>query len=133
MVDRKKGKEHDLQVGDVVLSKQKKKNKLTPAYNPEPVTVTNVKGSMVTVQGEKSSTRDGSTFKRLLFDPTSYEGDNESSEDEDELEEDVPREGDSHLGTQVGADQEVDASAEPVMPRRSGRAPKKPAWMADYQ
>jgi hypothetical protein len=62
----KKGRPHGLTIGDLVLAKQKKKNKLTPAFNPKPAVVTDVKGSMVTVQtGERSMTRDGSLFKKL--------------------------------------------------------------------
>ena len=32
----KKGKQHDLTVGDRVLTKQAKRNKLAPAYSPSP-------------------------------------------------------------------------------------------------
>ena len=61
------GREHTLEKGDTVLVRQAKKNKLTPAYNSEPLAVTDVQGSMVTArrgQG-KSVTRDGSMFKKV--------------------------------------------------------------------
>ena len=37
----------DMKEGDVVLVKQPVKNKLTPRYNPEPLVVTKVKGTLV--------------------------------------------------------------------------------------
>ena len=41
-------KEHRLQVGDRVVVMQKKKNKLTTAFDPTPLTITSIKGSMIT-------------------------------------------------------------------------------------
>lgn len=55
-----------LQVGDSVLIRQDKHNKLTPAYNPEPMVVEQVKGSMVTARSPSlgCKTRNSSKFKR---------------------------------------------------------------------
>ena len=55
-----------INVGDKVLVKQQKKNKLTPAYNPQPMTVTKKHHTKVTADsGRKSITRDVSHFKLL--------------------------------------------------------------------
>ena len=52
------GKMHNLEVGDTVLFKQTKRNKLTTAYD--------VKPAMVTVESDHSQiTRDGSRFKQV--------------------------------------------------------------------
>ncbi|KAL5015077.1 hypothetical protein ScPMuIL_009347 [Solemya velum] len=53
--------------GDQVLIKQKKRNKLTPPFDPRPCTMREKNGSMITAQsGESLITRNSSHFKRLL-------------------------------------------------------------------
>ncbi|MES9884605.1 MAG: transposase family protein, partial [Sedimenticola sp.] len=65
---RRNARKSDLSVGDSVLVKQRKLNKLTPAFNPEPATILQKKGSMITVQlGGKTVTRDTSHFKPLTL------------------------------------------------------------------
>nr|XP_039266337.1 uncharacterized protein K02A2.6-like [Styela clava] len=56
-----------LHIGDMVLVRQRRYNKLTPAYNPEPMTVVAVKGSMVTARspGLGNKTRNISQFKKV--------------------------------------------------------------------
>ena len=41
---------HSIVRGDRVIVTQKKGNKLTPAFSPRPLTVTDVKGSMITAR-----------------------------------------------------------------------------------
>jgi hypoxanthine phosphoribosyltransferase len=56
----------DLKVGDIVLMKQEKKNKLSTPFNPEPMTIKNKKGSMITAAAEnKEITRNSSFFKKI--------------------------------------------------------------------
>ena len=55
-----------LQVGDNVLVKQRRVNKLSPYFNPKPYTVVSRKGSMVTVcQNGHRLTRNASFFKKV--------------------------------------------------------------------
>ena len=57
-----------LKIGDTVLVKQQRENKLTSYYNPKPLTITAMKGSMVTASsanGEYKTTRNSSFFKKL--------------------------------------------------------------------
>ena len=69
MAESRKGSPHQLKVGDQVLIRQAKKNKLTPRYNPEKQTVVEVWGSSVDVSdGQKTVMRDGSQFKKVLTD-----------------------------------------------------------------
>ena len=59
-------KEHRLKVGDQLVVMQKKKNKLSTVFNPTPLTVTNIKGSMITASKNKwSITRDATKFRKL--------------------------------------------------------------------
>ena len=63
-------KEHQLSPGDSVLVRQKKLNKLTPFFNPNPYIVSEVKGSMVTAyRGKHKITRNSSFFKFLPGQP----------------------------------------------------------------
>ncbi|CAB4011449.1 Hypothetical predicted protein [Paramuricea clavata] len=94
-------KERRLKVGNQVVVMQKSKNKLTTVFNPTPLTVTNIKGSMITAnKNEWSITRDASTFRKLFgrLPPRSskkdgeeiYEAENDTNEqsDQEEHEED---------------------------------------------
>ena len=56
----------DLQVGDSVLVRQPKENKLTTPFNPQPLEVIQKKGSMITAgNSRRSITRNSSFFKRI--------------------------------------------------------------------
>ena len=145
MEESRKGAEHRLSRGDTVLVKQPKGNKLTPAYNPEPMTVTDVKGSMVTARSDdKSVTRDGSRFKKMkqIDDSAAVrpskegrcqgtvEGEVQSSDDS-EAEESVnegqpmgPAEPD------IGTEDEHNNSGEGL--RRSSRKARPPSYLKDY-
>lgn len=59
--------EDSIHPGDDVLMKQQQKNKLTPPYNPRPMRVVKVKGTMVTAENEEAGqkTRNISFFKKL--------------------------------------------------------------------
>ena len=56
----------DLDVGDKVLIKQPKKDKMSTPSKPEPLEIKDKKGSMITAQtGEYTVTRNASFFKKL--------------------------------------------------------------------
>jgi hypothetical protein len=65
--ERNHTKPCDIQIGNSVLKKtDRKENKLTPAYEPNPYTVTNKKGNMITVtNGNGLVTRNSSKLKKL--------------------------------------------------------------------
>ena len=48
-------------LGDTVIIKQQKQNKLTPKFKPNPLTVSKVNGSQIVLKRE-----DGSTFRRNI-------------------------------------------------------------------
>jgi len=59
-----------LKVGDQVLVKQKRHNKLSTPYDPKPLVITGRKGSMVTAaRGNYAITRNTSHFKQLARRP----------------------------------------------------------------
>ncbi|GFR78254.1 transposon Ty3-G Gag-Pol polyprotein [Elysia marginata] len=63
---RRNAVQHKIQMGDKVLVRQPKLNKLTPPYNPNPYIVTDVKGSMITAANAGHTiTRNISFFKIL--------------------------------------------------------------------
>ena len=56
----------DLSVGDKVLIKQPKQNKMSTPFEPEPLQITHKRGSIITAQdGERTVTRNSSFFKKL--------------------------------------------------------------------
>ena len=65
-----KGVDHKLKVGDTVLMRQKKENKLTPSFKPEKLTVTGVKGSSVEATNQRVAEvfRDASFYKPIVSD-----------------------------------------------------------------
>ena len=75
---------HTFCIGDMVIVKQKKVSKLTPAFNPVPLKITQIKGSTVTAQatdGLWSITKDASNFRKIHYD---------IRVDDDNEEDDVP-------------------------------------------
>ena len=80
---KKKPKPSPLCLGDQVLIRQKRQNKLSPPYSPEQYTVTKKKGSMVTVQrGDHQDIRNSSLFKRVGLN-VSYKEEEESESESD--------------------------------------------------
>ncbi|KAK3720291.1 hypothetical protein QZH41_007748 [Actinostola sp. cb2023] len=73
----------DLKVGDKVLVKQQKKNKLSTPFKPEPLEVKEKKGSMITAHNaEYTVTRNTSFFKKI---PSSTQVPLPLSDEEEEL------------------------------------------------
>ena len=64
---KRRVRETELEVGDTVLVRQERKNKLSSHYDPKPYTVTDVKESQVTAEQHKgrSVTRNSSFFKKV--------------------------------------------------------------------
>ncbi len=130
----RKVESHDLQKGDTVLVKQKKKNKFSSVYEPNPYVVEKIKGSMITAVREtdgRSITRNNSHYKRvnksrnnrLEQDLWNFEArDCTSRNPQDEPSHDV----ESALRS------EPLLNPEQLELRRSRRIIRKPAWTQDY-
>ena len=72
---------YTFQIGGNVIVKQTKSNKLTPAFNPTPLRITEVQGSRITAQeinGSWTVMRDASYFRKIKTDMIA---DNEDDED----------------------------------------------------
>ena len=64
--EKNHAKDHSFQVGDTVLVRQKKQNKLTSAFSPIHYVITQVKGSMITAKRDNHYiTRNCSFFKHI--------------------------------------------------------------------
>ena len=64
---KRKARNKELSVGTKVLVKQERKNKFTPAFDPKPLIVEQVKGTMITARrGDYTITRNVSHFKRFM-------------------------------------------------------------------
>ena len=80
---RTKAKERTFNIGDTVLVKQQKKNKLSARFNPNIYTVKHVKGTMITAtSGTHSITRNVSFFKH--FNAKEHKNTTGFSDDEDD-------------------------------------------------
>ena len=65
---RRHTRQSKIKIGDKVLLKQRKRDMLTPNYDPRPYVVISVKGSMVTARrGDETKTRNSSHCKVLKF------------------------------------------------------------------
>ena len=80
-----KARKSNIIVGDIVLCKQDKQNKLTPTFDPDPLTVTHRSHNTVTASNENYTvTRNASFFKKL---PAAFGQDGEESDTDIEGEE----------------------------------------------
>ena len=109
---RRNAKDRNLKIGDGVLVKQPKQNKLSTPYSPEFYQIIKQKGSMITVKNddEKEITRNSSFFKKIETVDTN------TSDDKTETSDDP-------------------VSEEPITyqqePRRSNRDRRPPAYLND--
>ena len=79
----RKSKPSNIQLDDRVLLRNKRENKLTPAFDPQPYTVVGRKGSMISAKrGERVVTRNTSYFKRV---PLIHQNNPESDRDDDDV------------------------------------------------
>ena len=130
---RRAVKDCDIQVGDTVLVKQPKRQKLSTPYHPTPLTVTKKHHSMLTAESaNRKVTRNLSHFKKLLADdPTTIRTSQALEGEAIDLDaESSPLSG-IPVSVQESTNSPVDPSGgaeiltEPV-PRRSARVPVPP-------
>ena len=80
-----RSKPSNLQLDDRVLLRNKRENKLTPAFDPQPYIVVGRKGSMISAKrGERVITRNTSFFKHVGL-PLIRETNPESDRDDDDV------------------------------------------------
>ena len=85
-------KTFEIKLGDTVLVKQPKKNKFTTTFDPNPLTVVPVKGSMISAQGARTRiTRNVSHFKKFEGERTCKESVSAEKSDDEPNDYDVPR------------------------------------------
>ena len=123
-------KPHDFVVGDIVLVKQTKSNKLTTPFHKDPYVITKVKGSMIIARrrrDNKTITRNCSQFKhmRITLDPTPQ--DNKEIFPEIFIDDDIQRQVNQ---PQVNA--RDDQPAAPVVHHHPQRNRRQPGYLADF-
>lgn len=84
-----RAKKIELKIGDHVLVRERKKNKLSTPFSKSTYKITAIKGSMITATGRDSTvTRNASTFKRVpasndpIQDDDTYDSDTDNSSKE---------------------------------------------------
>eukprot|EP00112_Aurelia_sp_Birch-Aquarium-sp1_P016781 Seg383.2 transcript_id=Seg383.2/GoldUCD/mRNA.D3Y31 product="hypothetical protein" protein_id=Seg383.2/GoldUCD/D3Y31 len=118
---RRKATATTMKIGDCVLVKQKRKNKLSTRFDPRPLRVTKIKGTMITAQrGNLTTTRNQSFFK--LVDDARLQSDGE----EDDYDDDYQIDGNEHLEDEDRNDDAVRPGQNPVAryPRRDRHRPQ---------
>jgi predicted RNA-binding protein len=107
---RRRSETSGTKVGDVVLIRQPKTNKLSTPFNPHPYKVVARKGSMVTAEhGSHKVTRNVSFFKRIETTPVT------ENETDDEADDPI-----------LSAQHHQEQTAVPSLPRRSQRQRQPP-------
>ena len=109
-------------IGDCVLVKQKRKNKLSTSFDPRPLRVTKIKGTMVTAKRENfTTTRNQSFFK--LVDDARLQSEGEEDYDDDN---DYQTDGNEHLEDENRNDDAVRPGQNPEAryPMRHRRRPQ---------
>ena len=110
--------EQTLNVGDQVLVKNSKKGKGISKYNPNPLRVVKIKGSMITAQNDKCViTRNSSFFKRV------HVNDNKNGHSCDSVE--VDYSSDDEYEMQVNIENHVNNPVIPVQPVVNVRYPRR--------
>ena len=128
--DKRHTKVSDLKVGDSVLVRQPRENKLTTPFNPEPLEITQKKGTMVTARNSrKSITRNSSFFKKVPFQDNVHETPEPELEIEELSNELNP---DTAESTEVAEVETPTSRTTPVAVRRSSRVCQAPARHKDY-
>ena len=104
-------------IGDNVLVKQKKHNKLTPLFDPHPYTIVDKKGSMVTAQRQNHQiVRNSSFYKPIhgLNNSQNLQGTNETDDDS------------KPVITERKIDSQIPASVPEEIPSQLGSTPQRP-------
>ena len=88
--NRHNAKMNDLKVGDSVLVRQQKREKLSSYFDPIPYTITNIQGTMVTAKRKDHAITRNSSFFRRINPPTTTstaieENSSQSQSDDDDL------------------------------------------------
>ena len=117
---RRHSKLTTMKIGDHVLVKQEKKNKFTPNFDPKPLRITTVKGTMITAERPGFKITRNQSFFKPIQTTAMLSGDEEEMEDSDQDEEqqDIEDNEDNHNHNR---DQQLTIGRQ--YPRRERRRP----------
>ncbi len=117
---------HKLRVGDSVIVKQTKVNKLTPTFNPTPLRITEVQGSRITareINGTWTITWDASYLRKIASDTRAdNEGDQDASDESD---------GETENENRGNQQETPDGSTEKG--QRPRRTTRRSSYLEDYE
>lgn len=119
---RRHAKPSNIQVGDRVLVKQTKANKLTTRYEIRPRRVTEVNGSMITASRDGHLITRNSSFYKKVYDNAG------SASDDGDSDADVPEPEDGLLRAGVDGREDI----RPEVPDRPQRLRRPPVRLRDY-
>ena len=129
---RSHAKSTDLNIGDKVVIKQPKKDKMSSPFNPEPLEIKDRKGNMITAQNEEHTvTRNSSFFKKLPSDVPVQPIPSDDEERTTPLTETVESVEPVTQAGPVEPVEGVESSERPTL-RRSGRIRREPEYFKDY-
>ena len=118
---RRHARPSTFKVGDSVLAKQTRANKLTTRFDIRPRQVTEVKGSMITANRDSHSiTRNSSFFKKVR---------NNAESDEDDSDDNMPPQEDEQLRPEGDPHEGIG----PELPDRPRRLRRPPDRLQDYE
>ncbi|XP_028415680.1 uncharacterized protein K02A2.6-like [Dendronephthya gigantea] len=124
---------HKLRVGDTVIVKQTKANKLTTTFNPTPLRITEVQGSRITAQeinGSWTVTRDASYFRKIQTDALADNEDEDDASGESEGETENRNAGNDTLQGEQKQQETPNKNAEQA--QRPRRTTRMPTYLKDY-
>jgi hypothetical protein len=129
---RNKAQESEIQIGDRVLVKQKRQDKLDTPFKPKPYEVTQTNGTMVTAENALGKiTRNTSYFKKIL--PSCGKMPEEVEEVLGELPQCTSNSEDSSTSTEAeNHTSDNTCMQEQVPTRRSDRVKKSPKYLEEY-
>ena len=135
--NKRNASECKLKMGDAVLARQEKKNKLSSIFDPVPFKITAIKGSMITAtRSSKTITRNSSFFKQVKSGDTTQTASTTNEEDYDDDDYDhalvVPPGERQHNVPQPGHPVQLPYAADTGQRRNPIRSRLRPTRFKDY-
>ena len=124
---------HNISTGDIVLVRQRRRNKFGTSFEPIPYIVERVKGAMITAKrttDQRRITRNSSHYKK--FKAGSLYAQDEVPWDFEEEDEGNDSLSETKNPTYLPDPEQLSLDDGPTT-RQSGRARRKPVWTKDYQ
>ena len=155
-----KGTVHDMVTGDKVIVRSRRKDKLSPFYGDEPLTVIKINGSTIVAQrGTRRVVRDASMFRRICregernrgftdedilpddnaisigdleYEYSHSDADADNVDTSDEVEDDAAEDVEDDVEDENVVDEYHDIERDQMVVERPRRQCRKPRYLSDY-